>query len=53
MRIKVKSKGPDKDLQYSLDYNAPLDYLPRIKSYYLGLGYESVINGLGKMMCHF
>ena len=23
----------------SLDYNAPLDYLPRIKSYYLGLGY--------------
>ena len=24
----------------NLDYTAPLDYLPRIKSYYLGLGYE-------------
>ncbi|MFZ9135354.1 MAG: glycine reductase, partial [Candidatus Puniceispirillaceae bacterium] len=21
------------------DYDAPLDYLPRIKSYYIGLGY--------------
>ena len=41
----MKTKSPDEGFRsMSLDYNAPLDYLPRIKSYYLGLGYEKALS---------
>jgi hypothetical protein len=31
--------GPDADLKFAADYDAPIPYLQRIRDYYQGLGY--------------